>query len=60
MEYVTVYDLCYSQNNGRNDAGPSIGTLWDRRRAEAIAARSSDLTVVARDIPESLALEIAE
>ena len=54
---VTVYELHYSQNGADADAGPSIGTFWDRETAERIATRSGDLVVVAVDVPEAHALE---
>ena len=60
MDTVTVYELRYSQNGGNASDGPSIATVWDRAKAAAYAARAGDIVVVDVDLPESVALAIAE
>lgn len=55
---VTVFDLQYEQNG--EATGASVGTVWDRERADAIAARCGDLTVVPITMNEALALEVCE
>lgn len=67
---VEVYDLRYAQTvnsvAGDAESGPSIGTLWNRAEAEAIAARAGetdgapDLVVVAIDLPEHVAEAICQ
>ncbi len=61
---VEVYDLRYSQivNCGTSPAedGPSIGTLWSRREADAVAIRAGDLHVVPMMMDEALALSVCE
>lgn len=66
---IEVYDLRYSQAflTGRDGPGeeeaetmPSIGTLWSRREADAVAAVSGDVIVVPVMMDEALALSVAE
>ena len=55
---VTVFDLQYEQNG--EATGASIGTVWDREKADSIAARCGDLTVVPIEMSEDQALAVCE
>ncbi len=57
---VEVYDLRYSQNSSPAEDGPSIGTLWSRREADAVAIRAGDLHVVPIMMDEAVALSVCE
>lgn len=57
---VEVYDLRYSQNSAPGEDGPSIGTLWSRREADAVALRADDLHVVPMMMDETVAIDICE
>jgi hypothetical protein len=57
---VEVYDLHYSQNSTPAKDGPSIGTLWSHREADAVAIQAGDLHVVPVMMDEALALSVCE
>lgn len=57
---VEVYDLRSAQNGTPASEGPSIGTLWSRKEADAVAIRSGDLVVIPIMMDEALALSVAE
>ena len=54
-DMITVYELRYSQNGCAAEDGPAIATLWSRP-----ATIPSDCVVVAVDVDEDIAFEIAE
>lgn len=55
MTTVTVYELRYSMNGCAAESGPSIATLWVKPKKIP-----SDCVVVAVDVDEDIAFEIAE
>lgn len=54
---ITVYDLCYAQNDGSIMSGPSVATLWNKPADTEIPL---DCVVVERRVPEFVAEMICE